>query len=125
MKLSVALLIGVVAFGMPGVAGAQGRGGVRGAEQARKDEIPANMRPPAGMCRIWLENVPAAQQPAPTDCASAVRNRPAKGRVIFGDDYVDTKARDTTRRTKTPPVKGFAPGRSGDKKKPPFQLRRP
>ena len=124
MKLSVALFIGVVAFGMPGVVEAQGRG--RGAQEARKDEIPANMRPPAGMCRIWLNDVPAAQQPAPTDCASAVRNRPAKGRVIFGDDYNKTKRSDSTVRTKTtPPVKGFAPGKSGDKKKPPFQLRRP
>ena len=123
MKLSVALFIGVVAFGMPSVAEAQDRG--RG-EKTRADEIPASMRPPAGMCRIWLEDVPAAQQPAPTDCASAVRNRPAKGRVIFGDDYVANKRRDTTGRTKTaPPVKGFAPGKSGDAKKPPFQLRRP
>jgi hypothetical protein len=38
------------------------------------------------MCRIWLDNVPAAQQPAPTDCASAVRNQPRNGRVIFSDD---------------------------------------
>jgi hypothetical protein len=124
MKPSVALFIGVVAFGVPGVVEAQGRG--RGAEQARKDEIPANMRPPAGMCRIWLDDVPAAQQPAPTDCASAVRNRPAKGRVIFGDDYIKTKRPDSTVRTKTvPPVKGFAPGKSGDKKKSPIRLRRP
>lgn len=123
MKLSVALLIGVVAFGMPGAAEAQGRG--RG-EKQRTDDIPARMRPPAGMCRIWLDDVPAAQQPAPTDCATAVRNRPAKGRVIFGDDYVDPKRRDTTGRTKTvPPVKGFAPGTSPAAKKPPIQLRRP
>ena len=124
MKLSVALLIGVVAFGTPSVVEAQGQG--RGDGKSRTDNIPASMRPPAGMCRIWLSDVPAAQQPAPTDCASAVRNRPAKGRVIFGDDYVKTKGRDTTTRTRTPPpVKGFAPGSSGDKKKPPFQLRRP
>ena len=124
MKLSVAVLIGVVAFGTPSAVEAQGRG--RGGEKSRTDEIPASMRPPAGMCRIWLQDVPAAQQPAPTDCASAVRNRPAKGRVIFGDDYVNAKQRrDTTTRTKTsPPVKGFAPGKS-DKRKPPFQLRRP
>jgi hypothetical protein len=122
MKLSVALLIGVVAFGTPSAVEAQGRG--RAAEKARADDIPASMRPPAGMCRIWLNDVPAAQQPAPTDCASAVRNRPAKGRVIFGDDYVNkTKQPDTTARTKTaPPVKGFAPGKE---KKPPFRLRRP
>jgi len=48
--------------------------------------IPAGFFPPAGMCRIWVNDVPAGQQPAPTDCASAVRNRPANGKVLFGDD---------------------------------------
>ena len=47
--------------------------------------IPQGHRPPPGMCRIWLDGVPPGRQPAPTDCASAVRNRPANGRVIFGD----------------------------------------
>src|SRR5215212_4115660 len=52
--------------------------------------IPADARPPKGMCRIWIDGVPAAQQPAATDCASAVRNRPNNGRVIFGDDFPDS-----------------------------------
>lgn len=52
----------------------------------RKIEIPPAFAPPSGMCRIWIDNVPASQQPAPTDCASAVKNRPLNGRVIFGDD---------------------------------------
>ena len=77
-------LAGVLALAAP--AGAQGRG--RGA-----DSIPTAYRPPAGMCRIWLDNVPPAQQPAPTDCASAVRNRPSNGRVIFGDEPKDKKAK--------------------------------
>jgi hypothetical protein len=37
------------------------------------------------MCRIWLPNVPANKQAAPTECPTAVRNRPANARVIFGD----------------------------------------
>ncbi|MGI8400496.1 MAG: hypothetical protein ACR2NS_02675 [Gemmatimonadaceae bacterium] len=48
--------------------------------------VPRAFYPPAGMCRIWINEVPAGQQPAPTDCASAVRNRPANGKVLFGDD---------------------------------------
>jgi hypothetical protein len=48
--------------------------------------VPPGFFPPAGMCRIWINDVPPGQQPAPTDCASAVRNRPAKGKVLFGDD---------------------------------------
>ncbi len=49
------------------------------------DSVPNSARPPAGMCRIWLPNVPASKQAAPTDCPTAVRNRPANARVIFGD----------------------------------------
>jgi hypothetical protein len=52
----------------------------------REQIVPPGFYPPAGMCRIWVNGVPAAQQPAPTDCASAVRNRPANGKVLFGDD---------------------------------------
>jgi len=61
-------------------------------QQSRQDRIvPPGFFPPAGMCRIWINDVPPGQQPAPTDCASAVRNRPANGRVLFGDDPQKTK----------------------------------
>ncbi len=65
---------------------AQGQG-------TKAGKIPPGQRPPAGMCRIWLDGVPPGQQPAPTDCATAVRNRPANGRVIFGDDYVEGRGK--------------------------------
>ena len=55
-------------------AGAQGR-----------DEIADEHRPPPGMCRVWIDGVPASRQPAPTDCPTAIRNRPANARVIFGE----------------------------------------
>jgi len=51
----------------------------------RRDSIPTEQRAPKGMCRIWLKDIPAAQQPAPTDCATAIKNCPPTGRVIFGD----------------------------------------
>src|SRR5438270_6683716 len=57
--------------------------------QQRDDDVPKAYRPPPGMCRIWLDKVPAKQQPAPTNCPTAVKNKPANGRVIFGDDYVE------------------------------------
>jgi hypothetical protein len=61
-------------------------------QSSRRDQIvPPGFYPPAGMCRIWINGVPAAQQPAPTDCASAVRNRPANGKVLFGDDAAKSK----------------------------------
>src|SRR5688500_9330232 len=46
--------------------------------------IPRNMMPPAGKCRIWMRGVPAAQQPAPTDCTTALRQAPANGVLVFG-----------------------------------------
>jgi len=79
--------------------------------------IPADARPPKGMCRIWIDGVPAAQQPAATDCPSAVKNRPANGRVIFGDDYADSSKTKQPEKGKLPPdVKGF------QGVKPPLQL---
>ena len=47
--------------------------------------VPDADRPPPGMCRIWIDGVPPDRQPAPTDCATAVRRRPSNARVVFGD----------------------------------------
>lgn len=51
-----------------------------------QDTIARQHRPPPGMCRIWLDDVPPSRQPEPTDCPTAIRNRPPNGRVIFGDE---------------------------------------
>ena len=79
MNLRTSLLTLACTVGFAGVAHAQKRG----------DDVPKEYRPPVGMCRIWLDKVPPKQQPAPTDCPTAVRNRPNNGRVLFGDDYVE------------------------------------
>lgn len=72
-------------------------------QQSRRDQIvPPAFFPPAGMCRIWINGVPANQQPAPTDCASAVRNRPANGKVLFGDDPPKTKKGKTDKSKSSP-----------------------
>lgn len=57
-----------------------------GAQESRegKSRVPESFTPPAGMCRLWIDGVPASQQPAPTDCASALRNRPSNASVVFG-----------------------------------------
>jgi hypothetical protein len=96
----------VCSASLAGVAHAQ-QGGGKG-----EDEVPKAYRPPPGMCRIWLEKVPPKQQPAPTDCPTAIRNRPPNGKVIFGDDYKD-RAEKVDR--KDPPfLKKF----NDDKKRP-------
>lgn len=68
----------------------------------REQIVPPAFFPPAGMCRIWINQVPAAQQPAPTDCASAVRNRPANGKVLFGDDPRRSKKTKTEKSRSSP-----------------------
>jgi hypothetical protein len=49
-------------------------------------DMPTSYRPPPGMCRVWLKDVPPMQQPAPTDCRSALRARPADATVVFGPE---------------------------------------
>lgn len=72
--------------------------------QARPDEggvtIPEGARPPEGMCRVWLPDVPERQQPAPTDCASALRTRPRNAILLFGD--LSREAKQPPRRESTP-----------------------
>jgi hypothetical protein len=88
----------VAAFALSaGVANAQRRpvpvtqGTEQTAQSGRDPIVPPGYSPPAGMCRIWIKGVPPGQQPAPTDCSSAVRNRPANGKVLFGDEPRKTK----------------------------------
>jgi signal transduction histidine kinase len=54
--------------------------------QTAPSSVPDSHRPPPGMCRIWIDGVPPAHQPAPTDCATAIRKRPMNARVVFGSD---------------------------------------
>ena len=51
--------------------------------------VPVSAMPPAGLCRVWLKDVPAMQQPAPTDCAVAIRKRPPTAQVLFGEPRSD------------------------------------
>lgn len=73
---------------------AQGR-----VQQSRGPErVPPGHLPPAGMCRIWYDNLPPGRQPAPTSCAVAERRAPRNARVIYGarsdrrnDDWYDRR----------------------------------
>ena len=88
MRTSSVILAIAVLGAAAGTAGAQGRGRGR-----NNDNVPPGQRPPAGMCRIWIDGVPPGHQPAPTDCQTAVRNQPPNSRIIWGDN---TGRRDRT-----------------------------
>lgn len=94
MGMAVALALPAVAQGqiwkqVPVIRDPNGttrNGGVYDGRDGRNSQgIPPGQMPPAGMCRIWIDGVPPGRQPAPTDCATAERNRPANARVIYGD----------------------------------------
>lgn len=72
-----------------------------------RDTVPLSLLPPAGKCRIWMDGVPAAQQPAPTDCATALRQRPANGTILYGP-----AARETSGGRFDPSVGGRGSSRS-------------
>lgn len=56
-----------------------------GAKDTKTTLVPASAMPPAGMCRVWLRDVPEHQQPAPTDCTTAIKTMPRDAQVLFGD----------------------------------------
>ena len=81
MRASSVILTIAVLAAAAGPASAQGRGRGKG-----NQSVPPGQRPPAGMCRIWINGVPPGHQPAPTDCQTAVRNQPPNSQIIWGDN---------------------------------------
>jgi hypothetical protein len=77
----------------------------------RNQGIPPGQMPPAGMCRVWYDNLPPGRQPRATSCDQAERlaSRDRNARVIYGpstssgpsrawsrdgDDYYGSNNRD-------------------------------
>lgn len=52
----------------------------------RASNVPPGQRPPAGMCRVWVDGVSPGRQPRPTDCATARATAPLNSRIIYGSD---------------------------------------
>ena len=55
-----------------------------GAQLRQVATIPSGEMPQAGMCRIWIDGVPANRQPTATDCETARARAPRNARVIYG-----------------------------------------
>lgn len=72
---------GLMMFGMTGGAAL-----LAAQSSSSAPEIPPAYVPPSGMCRVWLHDVPPMQQPAPTDCRSALRTKPVGATVIYGPE---------------------------------------
>jgi hypothetical protein len=91
MRTAAATLI---LIGLTASAGihAQGRG-----RQAQG--IPPGHVPPAGLCRVWYDNLPPGRQPAPTNCdrAEQIASRDRNARVVYGDR--STRANEDWRNT--------------------------
>ena len=77
-KLGVMFILGALAA-TP--AAAQGPRGSQG--------IPPGQLPPAGMCRVWYDDLPPGRQPRAINCndAERVASRDRHARVIYGDTY--------------------------------------
>jgi hypothetical protein len=58
---------------------------VRARDAGLEMAVPPQYVPPSGMCRVWVRGVPPTQQPAPTECAKAVRVRSPNSQVVFGN----------------------------------------
>ena len=99
------VVLGVVALEIGSGAAATLHAQGQPPRQRKQDSIPKEYMPPAGMCRIWIDGVPPQQQPAPTDCPSAVKNKPSNGRVIYGEEKKKGKGADSAL-----PIKSFKPG---------------
>jgi hypothetical protein len=80
-RLRFAVAVAGALFAATPAAQAQLR---RGTATTPTSSVPGAGSVPAGMCRIWMDGLPANRQPAPTDCNTAQRNVPRNGRVIYG-----------------------------------------
>ena len=54
--------------------------------QGLRTGVPQGQMPSAGLCRVWIDGVPAGRQPRETDCATARRTAPANARIIYGEE---------------------------------------
>ena len=80
------MVMSVWRFGVVGMLMAGSAAAVAAQSLSTKPDVPAAYAPPSGMCRVWLRDVPPMQQPAPTDCRSALRSKPVGSMVVYGPE---------------------------------------
>lgn len=80
-----------------------GTAGVADAQSRHRERVPPGHLPPPGSCRVWYDERPPGQQPAPTDCDTAHRVAwDTGGRVIYGGPPDDQTRRDERARGRYP-----------------------
>jgi hypothetical protein len=79
-KIRYAMAAGAALFIASATAGAQ----LPGRTGAPRTTTTSSTAVPAGMCRIWIDGVPATRQPAPTTCEVARARVPNNGHIIYG-----------------------------------------
>lgn len=80
---------------------------VRQRDAQLEASVPTQYAPPAGMCRVWVGGVPPGRQPAPTECAKAVRVRSPNSHIVFGKAKPSPVERSPV---SGPGVPGVSPG---------------
>lgn len=116
MKRSILMVGGMLVVSALTVTVVEAQATSTAGSRATVPDVPKEYVPPAGMCRIWLDAVPAAQQPAPTECSIAVRNKPPNGKVVYGPkkgasnskglENMPIKRFDNKAKTGLPPIPG-------------------
>ncbi len=91
MKMTISRTVALMGLSvtLAGTAAAQGRG-------RSSNSYPPGFKPPAGMCRVWIQGVPPGRQPGVTDCASARAMASANSTVLYGDRNDDPAYRGRT-----------------------------
>ena len=84
-----------------------GGGGGRGEPEPRRVVVPPGHYPPAGQCRVWVEDVPPGRQARASEC-DAIDGVPAGAFVLYGglawDGDYDWAAHERRRPGSVPPA---------------------
>src|SRR5579875_2719082 len=77
-------MVGATAMAVAMLSAGQAGAQTRAHHAASVPAVPAAMRPPEGLCRVWVDGAAPEKQEGVSDCAYARAHVPSGGRVIEG-----------------------------------------